>query len=368
MEEHWCIPPIAKEALTSAPTIAARLQSLVGQPFPLTGKTRTDGTALRHLAARTLDAFPLPAPSPEGHYQVVPPKRKGVPRMLREFVETYLITTGTSYNLQVWNRNPAADSVQVEYTNSAPLLANDVRFIFVRVHSETHRVRCVVVLSPDYIERRFGRFGKQTVKQQLIITPKARASVLERCPPILFYPDLPEVRRLLGTPGERRGRIRDAPVAGSIRRLEDLRELVERSVIGAHFPAAATKNRGQALESLVSRLLGHEPGGLVGGYPDVASEALEVKVQDAPTVDLGKFTPQFDEPVPSCPGFTTRSIRYLIALTNAQTGVIEGAFLGPGARLGDHFTYVADSSFKSQRSIPMSFFDSLEGQSVFNPD
>lgn len=368
MEKHWCVPPIAKVALSSPSLIVERLKPLIGHGFPLTGKPRTDGTALRHLIARTLDGFPLPPPAPDATYEVVPPKRKGVPRMAREFVETYLITTGTSYNLQVWNRNPAADSVQIEYTDGAPLLANDVRFIFVRVNTETHRIRCVVVLTPDYIEQRFGKFGKPTVKQQLMITPKARATVLSLRPPILFHPDLPEVRRLLGTPGGRRGQIRDAPVAGSIHPLEDLREIVGRSVIGAHLPAAAVKNRGQALETLISGLLGYEPGGLVGGYPDVACEALEVKVQDAPTVDLGKYSPQFEEPVPSCPGFTTRSIRYLIALTNPQSGLVEGAFLGPGARLGDHFTYVTASSFKSQRSIPMSFFDPLEGRSAFNPN
>lgn len=367
MEEHWCIPPVRRSALSSGETIAKRLRSLIGKSFPLTGKTRTDGAALRHLVSQTLDEFPLPPPAADDAFHVVPPKGKGVPRMLREFIETSLITTGTSYNLQVWNRNPAADSVQIEYKKGDPLLANDVRFIFVRVNTLTHRIRCVVVLSPQYIEERFGRFGKPTVKQQLIITPRARATVVERTPPILFYPDLQQVRHLLGTPEKQRGQIRDAPIPGHIRPLEDLFRLVEKFVLGARLAAASTKNRGQALESLISGLLGYEAGGLVGGYPDIVREALEVKVQDAPTVDLGRFSPQFEEPVPSCPGFTTRSIRYLIALTNADGGIVEGVVLAPGAMLGDHFAFVSDSSFKSQRSIPMLFFDALEGKSVFNP-
>ena len=44
-----------------------------------------------------------------------------------------------------------------------------------------------------------------------------------------------------------------------------------------------------------------------------------------------------------------------------------GAIVCPGKALDKHFVYVADRSFKTQRSIPMAFFDRFEGQSVFNP-
>ncbi|GAB3543455.1 hypothetical protein GCM10027343_16880 [Noviherbaspirillum agri] len=111
-----------------------------------------------------------------------------------------------------------------------------------------------------------------------------------------------------------------------------------------------------------------QPGDLLaGGYPDIRNQALEVKVQDSPTVDLGMFSPAFAENIPLCDGFNTKTVRYLIALTNRLTGVIEGAILCPGSHLGRHFTYVSDVSYKCQRSIPMSFFTKLEGRSVFNP-
>lgn len=84
-------------------------------------------------------------------------------------------------------------------------------------------------------------------------------------------------------------------------------------------------------------------------------------------IDLGRFSPQFDEPVEGCPGFTTQTVRYLIALTDAKTGLCQGVVLCPGRRLAEHFVYVAERSFKCQRSIPMGFFDRFEGQAVFNP-
>lgn len=63
---------------------------------------------------------------------------------------------------------------------------------------------------------------------------------------------------------------------------------------------------------------------------------------------------------------TTEDVRYLIALTDA-TGLIEGIILSAGRFLGDTFTFVSDTNFKCQRSIPMSFFDKYNGKAVFNP-
>ena len=50
------------------------------------------------------------------------------------------------------------------------------------------------------------------------------------------------------------------------------------------------------------------------------------------------------------------------------TEVIEGIILAPGEKLGELFSYVSAESYKCQRAIPMSFFESHYGKSVFNPD
>ena len=65
---------------------------------------------------------------------------------------------------------------------------------------------------------------------------------------------------------------------------------------------------------------------------------------------------------------TTFDVRYLIALTDPLTEIIEGVILSPGKKLGDIFSYVSAASYKCQRTIPMSFFDKYSGKSVFNPD
>jgi hypothetical protein len=191
-------------------------------------------------------------------------------------------------------------------------------------------------------------------------------------PPILFYPDDVAVsrkfrRRIIN----QTSRIHDSPAAATTLDLRTIRDFVSAKVIGRRIQPGATKNRGQELEKIVASGLGYQVTDadvLIGGYPDIRHQALEVKILDAPTVDLGRYSPQFDEPVDGCLGFTTQSVRYLIALTDPDTGACQGAVLCPGRRLAEHFVYVAEKSFKCQRSIPMTFFDKFEGQAVFNPE
>ncbi len=371
MNKEFRVPPANKASLTPPDVLAERLKGLIGADLRLSGKSRTDGANARKLVANTLEQYPLPSASLEGDYAIVPPKGKGIPSILREYVDTYIVTTGASYNLQVWNRNPTADSVQIEYTNGDQLSARDVRFVFVRVDPITHKIRAVLVLTPDYIEKTFGRFGVPTIKHQLIITAAARAAILASTPPVLFYADTPTAAGVVTNAYvSPRGSIHDEPAVGHLLASAVLRDAIVPHVLGTRLDAAPTKNRGQALESLVAHHLSYRPTNrelLAGGYPDIRNQALEIKVQDSPTVDLGQFSPQFKVDVPGSPGLTTEDIRYFIALTDATTGVVKGLVLCPGFHLGAHFSYVSNTSYKCQRSIPMSFFGAYDEQAVFNP-
>ena len=140
MKGPIAIPPASKADLTPGAELAHRLAALLGKPFSLTGKTRTDGANLRKTVGRVLEeTTTLPIPAAEGAWRIVPPKKKGVPRLLREFADTYIVTSGTSYNLQVWNRNPSEPIPQIEYGDGSLLQANDVRFILVRVERRSPR-------------------------------------------------------------------------------------------------------------------------------------------------------------------------------------------------------------------------------------
>lgn len=365
------LPPANKASISSKKRLAETLSPLIGRSLPLSGKGRTDGSNLRKLVESVLVAGGLAEPCPEGQYRIVPQKGKGVPRILRELVDTYIVTAEDfrSYNLQVWNRDPT-EAVLVQYNSGEVVLSKDIRLVLVRIDPKTNLVRSIYVLSPEYIIQNFGVFGKETIKHQLLVSPEARAQVVSRIPPILVHPDRPAMSPLLaGRPITVTGSIHDQPVSGQVMTLETLANILGPSLVGMRFGRSQTRNRGQELEAAVARALGYQlPEGtlLASDFPDIRAQVLEVKIQECPTVDLGLFNPQFPELVQNC-GVSTEDVRYLIALINPSTEIIDGLVLCPGARLGDHFSYVRTTSYKCQRSIPASFFAKYDGSVFCDP-
>lgn len=357
-------PPKCKNLISTPEELAEKLKPLIGQKIAITGKSRTDGSNFRKIITNHLLSNYMPEAANE--YEIVPPKQKGVPAFLREYIDTYIVTTGNSYNLQVWNRNPNSASVQVDLKNGETLLASDVRFVLGKISAD-NCIESIIIMTPDYIENRFGKFGKPTVKQQLIISNKKREDIIRDGGMIIADSNLP--KKLLACNDETISEdvsIKDEP--NKVFPIETIDERITDKLIGEKLDISlSTKQRGQQLERMVAYQLGYRgmQDGLEGGYPDIRNQMLEVKVQDSPTIDLGKYSPQFEEQIND--NFTTRTIRYLIALTNAVDGAIDGLIMCPGEELGKNFTYVAEKSFKCQRSIPMSFFEKFKGKVVFNP-
>jgi len=372
MNKEFKIPPKTIKSLTTPKKLAEYFSSILGKKFILTGKTRTDGANIRKLIASTLEMNPLPETAEKEQYEVVPPKGKGIPKITREFLDTYIVTSGKSYNLQVWNRIPASQSLLIKYESGESLKCSDVRFVLVRIDVIKNVIASVIILTPDYIEKKFGKFGKPTIKHQLLISNKVRKAIYDSSEKILFFSDSKKltyfIRHDYSSP--KSGMISE-PDIKNLFSITLIKKIVAEKLIGLKLDAAATKNRGQALEKKVLELLGYETKEnelLYGSFPDIRNQLLEVKVQDTQTVDLGRFSPEKEEIVIAESNLTTFDVRYLIALTNPKTEIIEGIILSPGEKLGELFSYVSDESYKCQRSIPMSFFEKYNGKVVFNPD
>lgn len=371
MDESFKIPPKSPDYLTETQKLPLVLKGLIGKEFKLTGKTRTDGSNLRKLIACVLSINGLPEGAIENEFEIVPPKKKGVPKMLRELIDTYIVTSGTSYNLQVWNRIPNCKTVLVKYDSGASLKCDDVRYVFVKIDTEKFIISSIIVMTADYIVSHFGKFGNPTIKHQLLISNKVRNQIYSSKSKILSFSDSTKLTyHITDTYEKPTNSIVNEPISKNLYSIRLLVEMVAKNLVGKKLDSSTTKNRGQALERMTLGLLGYEMAAnenLVGGFPDIPNQLLEVKIQDTQTVDLGKFTPAKEEVINVENNLTTFDVRYLIALTNPKTDVIEGIIIAPGEKLGEIFTYVSDVSYKCQRSIPMSFFDSYNGQSVFNP-
>lgn len=359
------IPPRSKFVMTPPDELAQKLKSLIGTSIQMTGKAKTDGSNFRKIVTKHLLEMYMPEASED--YEIEVPKGKGLPKFLREYIDTYIVTTGKSYNLQVWNRNPVSESILIDLKNGEYLRSKDIRFVFGKV-SQEGCIEAIVVMTPEHIENKFGKFGKQTVKQQLIISDKKRNDIIQNGGMIIQDSNLSEELFADENSTITEGiSIQDEP--DKIFSVKAIEKKVKEKLVGEKLDfQSSTKLKGQQLERMVAYLLGYNESAqknLEGGYPDIRNQMLEVKVQDSPTIDLGRYSPQFEEQIYK--NFTTRTIRYLIALTNAASGKIDGLVISPGEELGKHFTYVSEKSFKCQRSIPMSFFDELKGKSVFNP-
>ncbi|KAA6329425.1 hypothetical protein EZS27_021762 [termite gut metagenome] len=133
MDKSFQIPPQSPTKVIPADKLVNSLQLLLGISFHLTGKLRTDGSTVRKIVSNALLVSGISPEAESGSFEFVPIKKKGVPKLIREMVDTYIITTGDSYNLQVWNRYPNSHSVLVKYSNGETIHCKDIRLIFLTI-------------------------------------------------------------------------------------------------------------------------------------------------------------------------------------------------------------------------------------------
>lgn len=362
MKKIFNVPPKNPSYVMSTNDLVTHLKTLIGKSVKITGKPRTDGSTIRKIVTDCLSDYSICETAAKNEYEIIPPRGKGVPRLLLELVDTYIVTSGTNYNLQIWNRIPNSKSVLIEYKNGKKIRACDIRLVFLKIDTQKSIIESIIILTPAYIEKRFGSFGKPTIKHQIIISEKKRKEIKGT---ILLGNDTDRMKNICRkTYKQPTEKMTEFPQETKPFEIKLLSKLVAEKILGTKLQSSDTKNRGQILEKRVMILLGYK-GNLVGEYPDIPNQLLEVKVQDSPTIDLGKYSPEFEETVFS--NITTKDIRYLIALTNSQTNIIESVILVSGSNLCNIFSFVSDTSFKCQRSIPMSFFENYKKECFFNP-
>ena len=358
-------PPSTLISAPSNEQLIDLLSPLIGQDFPLTFAPRTDGANLRKLVSKTINIDKIPTLNKE-EFEVIPTNGKGIPKLLPALIDTYLVTSGDNYNLQVWNRVPNSNSPLIIYNDGTVISASSFRFILCKVNTTNHTIESIHILTPQYIEDTFGSFGKPTIKSQLLISQIKRNEIISSEYKTLISNDTSRVKKhSLNTYSVPKVPFNANPT--KVFSLNLLCKIIAKQIIGMTLKGVDTKNRGQYLERIVIQLLGYKlDERLAGGYPDIPNQLLEVKVQDTQTVDLGKYSPETKQDL-QCEGFSTQDVRYLIALTEPTTHKIVGIVLASGEELGNNFTYVSSKSYKCQRSIPMSFFDAHKGSCLFNP-
>lgn len=366
MNDNIKTPPASKQTAITGEKLAEELQVLIGKHISLKAQIRTIGSNLRKMIEAVISPMALPIASKQDYKLQT---KKGLPKIMIALCDSYMVTSGEQYNLQVWNRRPNSRVQLVKYKDGSKITCKDVRCVLVKINTETELIESVVIMTPDYIEKHFGVFGVPTVKYQLIINNSKRDEILATDSSMLIGHDTSAMAKLTAkTDIKPDVALASDPAQGKILSLDVIKQKVADKLIAKKLQGVDTKTRGQELERIVATLLGYaENDALVGGYPDIKNQALEVKVQESPTIDLGKESPSVPtKPFVNLP-ITTEDVRYLIGLVDPNTKKISGVVLMSGSEIVDEFNLVSDTSYKCQRSIPMSFFDKYNGKSVFNP-
>lgn len=226
----------------------------------------------------------------------------------------------TSDNLQVWNETVSAMRRYVLIREEAGALQ--------RVRVVTGAGLAVLDTTGTLTQKYQARFAVPKDSSELISTldtARLRPALAKKLP-----------RTIKAEPT-------DHPEAGKILPIAEL-WLRLRKLVGQIFPDAGAqqeRNRGAALHRLVCVALGYETYADDGRFPDVKHQLLEVKLQTAPTIDLGLVTPDSSEPL-DLRAITPnplhhRDVRYALfsASTDGKIVTLCGLHLTTGA---DFFT------------------------------
>jgi hypothetical protein len=151
------------------------------------------------------------------------------------------------------------------------------------------------------------------------------------------------------------------PNHGQLLSIGDVFDLLKEG-LGDSFEDAGhdqERNRGAALHMLVCKLLGYQSYQDNGQFPDVRHQLIEVKLQTAPTIDLGLVLPSSEKPLdmPKLGDTQIRACdtRYAIfyGVTDGQLVTLTHLFLTTGEQFFERFPQFGGNVLNGKLQIPL---------------
>ena len=253
-------------------------------------------------------------------YPVPPRFKRTRPRFPGQRFDTYV---QKSNNLQVWNEE----------------LAPTRRYAIVRVGPGDVITRVKVVTGTTLA--RLDTTGRLTQKYQARLIPSTQNAELVTAEDTGLLQSIVQ-------PGVDLGSVAgptDQPQAGQTLPIGEIFERLK-SLVGEGFVDAGSdqeRNRGAALHRLVCQRLGYTDYRDDGQFPDVRHQLLEVKLQTAPTIDLGLVRPDNTQAldIPHIEGQQVRycDVRYALfyARSDGKYVTLTHLFLSTGERFFTRF-------------------------------
>ena len=319
--ELWIPAPELEQILNSALVG----QSLAGLPL------RTRSKVAKQLVCEAL-GYPVPSSF-----------RRTQPRFPGQLFDTYV---QKSNNLQIWNE-------EIEPTR---------RYVIIRVGEEA-TITTVKVMSGAVLAT-YDRTGTLTQKYQ------ARLTLGESHAELSLSEDTATVKATAcsGATVSSEESSSDHPQAGRILPIGNLFDRLA-PLIGHRFRDAGRdqeRNRGAYLHQLVCSAIGYERCKDDGQFPDIRHQLLEIKLQTAPTIDLGLVSPDSDDildtPMLNGQQVRHRDVRYAVFYANSDgnTVTLTHLILTTGMDFFNRFQRFGGNVInkKIQIRLPSDFFDS----------
>lgn len=293
-----------------------------------TGPIRTRSKLAKEAVCRAL-GYPVPATF-----------RRVKPRFPGQDLDVYVQQHN---NLQVWNEelSPTRRYVIVRVDDAGRVLA-------VRVAEGTELAafdRTGTLTSKYQAKRRGGRAGNKLVSET--DTP---GLITELAPVADLGPAT--LRGLLPA---------SPPVHGKVLSVRGLYERLLR-LVGAQLEYSTSERlRGERLHRLACEVLGLGSYADTGKFPDIVCQALEVKLQTSPTIDLGLVSPDSEEPaITLSPRLRHSDVRYLVAYATREAELlrVQQVVVATGAEFFEEFQRFGGlvQNRKLQLRLPNDFF------------
>lgn len=270
-------------------------------------------------------------------YSVPKSFKRTRPRFPGQRFDTYI---QKSNNLQVWNE----------------AIAPSRRYVVIRVSSKDVIEGVRVVTGETLVE--LDKTGTLTQKYQARVVPGVESAVL------LAAEDTPNLRSVITYKHDSltfEHASSDPPASASLLPIAEVFNRLK-LLIGHQFPDAGydqERNRGAELHQLVCAQLGYEVCQDTGDFPDIRHQLLEIKLQTAPTIDLGLVLPTNPEPldVPHIEGRPIQhcDVRYAVfyAKTDGVWVELTHFYLTTGAAFFDHFPQFQGKVVNKKLQIPL---------------
>lgn len=277
-------------------------------------------------------------------YPVPTSFKKTKPRFPGQNFDTYV---QKSNNLQIWNE-------EVNPTR---------RYVVIRVDPNTNTVDAVQAITGEALAKydrtgtltsKFQAIRKQSSKGSLLVAKTDTADFIREMKPHSSFPT-GALRAISPT---------DIPTTGKILTIKAVFDKLQ-TLVGSEVmdPGLDQERlRGAALQQAVCDALGLKEYADSGQFPDILSQALEVKFQLAPTIDLGLVSPDSTDAVPDVPQRIRHcDIRYAVcyALRTAPGRLkVRAVVVSTGSDFFKEFSKCAGKivNQKLQLRLPMGFY------------